>query len=169
MPDHHDTPTKAKVQGAVEFCDRMGIPYHKEDVFRTFNVSHRRGWDMLHPSSSSRRFANDGEKEETRGRKSLVSPQKVREMERILEEEGMEARGLTWEQLGYEVGLDCSGRTIQRVMGTMDYHKCIACKKGWVNAKTASKRVSWSTFMLDRYPESDDWNRVRFSDEVHFG
>ena len=52
-------------------------------------------------------------------------------MERILEEEGIEARSLTWQQLGYEVGLDCSGRTIQRAMGTMDYHKCVSCKKGW--------------------------------------
>lgn len=32
-------------------------------------------------------------------------------MERILETEGMEARALTWSQLGYEVGLECSGRT----------------------------------------------------------
>lgn len=51
-------------------------------------------------------------------------------MERILEEEGIEARALIWEQLGYEIGLDCFGRIIQRAMGTMDYHKCVACRKG---------------------------------------
>ena len=51
-------------------------------------------------------------------------------MERILETEGIEARALTWEQLDYEVGLDCSGRTVQRAMGTMDYHKCVSCRKG---------------------------------------
>lgn len=47
--------------------------------------------------------------------------------------------------------------------------KCVSCKKGRVNAKTAVKRVEWSTIMLDRYPEPEDWDRVRFSDEVHFG
>lgn len=33
---HYFTPARAKVRGAVEFCERMGIPYFKEDVFRTF-------------------------------------------------------------------------------------------------------------------------------------
>ena len=90
-------------------------------------------------------------------------------MERILEEEGIEARALTWEQLGEEIGLDCTGRTIKNAMGTMDYHKCIACRKGWVNKKTAENRVKWTDFMLERYPKPEDWYRVRFSDEVHFG
>ena len=120
-------------------------------------------------SSSSRQFHHNPDEEETRGRKQLISSVKIREMGRILEEEGIEARSLTWQQLSYEVGLDCSGRTVQRAMGTMDYHKCVSCKKGWVNLKTAAKRVEWSEFMLTRYPNSEDWNRVRFSDEVHFG
>ena len=72
----------------------------------------------------------------------------MREMERILETEGIEARASTWEQLGYEVGLGCSGRTVQRAMGTMDYHKCVSCRKGSVNKKTAAHRVSWATQCL---------------------
>ena len=44
----------------------------------------------------------------TRERHSMT-PRHIREMERILETEDMEARGLTWVQLGYEVGLECSG------------------------------------------------------------
>jgi hypothetical protein len=51
-------------------------------------------------------------------------------MEQILENEGIEARGLTWQQLGTEVGLDVSKRTVKRALGTMAYHKCITCKKG---------------------------------------
>jgi hypothetical protein len=45
-PDSHKSrmhvPTfiKSKIKGAVEFCDKMNISYFKEDVFRTFNVSH---------------------------------------------------------------------------------------------------------------------------------
>jgi hypothetical protein len=40
---HYLTLTKAKIQGVVEFCDRMSISYFKENVFRTFNVSHHAG------------------------------------------------------------------------------------------------------------------------------
>ena len=36
---HHPTPTRAKIQGAVEFCDAMKISYFKEDVFRVFGTS----------------------------------------------------------------------------------------------------------------------------------
>lgn len=90
-------------------------------------------------------------------------------MERILEENDVQTRALTWEQLGYEAGLDVSGRIVQRHMGTMEYHKCIACGRGWVNAKTAEHRVKWSDVMLERYPKPEDWEHVWFSDEVHFG
>ena len=54
-------------------------------------------------------------------------------------------------------------------MGMMDYHKCLACRKGWVNEKTARRRFDWAKVMLKRYPEKFDWHNVRFSDEVHFG
>lgn len=90
-------------------------------------------------------------------------------MERILETEGIEARSYTWDQLGYKVGLEYLGRTVQRAMGTMDYHKCIACRWGWVNQKTAKDRLNWASVMLERYPHPENWYRVRFSDEVHFG
>jgi|SRR5450432_2893682 hypothetical protein len=90
-------------------------------------------------------------------------------MEQILENEGIEARGLTWQQLGTEVGLDVSGRTVKRALGAMAYHKCIACKKGWVNRQTAEKRVEHARIMLERYPRPEDWHHVRFSDKVHFG
>ena len=68
----------------------------------------------------------------------------------ILENEGIEARGLTWEQLGTEVGLDVSGCTVRRALGTLEYYKCIACKKGWVNEQTAEKRVYHVRIMLER-------------------
>lgn len=92
-------------------------------------------------ATSSRRGANNPKIEDKRGKKSLVSPKEVREMEKILEEDGFNARALTWEQLGQEAGLDVSGRTIQRHMGTMEYHKCLACRKGWCNERIKAKRV----------------------------
>ena len=146
----------------------MGISYYKEDVLRTFDVSREQGFAFLR-NDSARRLENNSDAEETRGRKSLITPKQIREMDRILETEGIEGRGLTWSQLGYEIGLDCSGRTIQRAMGTMDYYKCLSCRRGWVNNKTDAHRVEWAQVMLNRYPESEDWHKVRFSDEVHYG
>jgi hypothetical protein len=54
-------------------------------------------------------------------------------------------------------------------MGTMNYHKCVICRRGWVNSSTAKRRLKWVTFMKERYPEVEDWFFVRFSDEMHFG
>ena len=166
---HYFTPARAKVRGAVQFCERMGIDYVKRDVFRTFNVSTRQGHEFLRNESSSHRLRNDPNREETRGRPRVISAEKLREMERILQEEGIEARAMTWEQLGYEVGLECTGETVKNAMGSMHYRKCIACKKGWVNERTARDRKAWAEVMKERYPRPEDWHRVRFSDEVHFG
>jgi hypothetical protein len=54
-------------------------------------------------------------------------------MERIIEDCDAEGRSMSWDTLAYELGLDVSTQTIRRAMGTLDYHKCIACRKGWVN------------------------------------
>ncbi len=35
---HHLTLTRAKIHGAVEFCEAMNISYFKNDVFRVCNV-----------------------------------------------------------------------------------------------------------------------------------
>lgn len=51
-------------------------------------------------------------------------------MEKILEADGFNARALMWQQLGYEARVKVSDKTIKRHMGTMDYHKCLACSKG---------------------------------------
>ncbi len=130
---HYFTPARAKVRGAVQFCERIGIEYFKEDVFRTFNVSHRQGYEFLRDDSSSRRLHNNPSLEESRGRRRLISAEKIREMKWILQEEGIEARAMTWEHLGYEVRLECTGQTVKNAMGSLNYWKCIACKKGWVN------------------------------------
>ena len=42
--DQFETPRKAKIQGAIEFYEKQGIEYFKNDVFRTFNISYIRGY-----------------------------------------------------------------------------------------------------------------------------
>lgn len=86
---HYFTPARAKVYGAVQFCELMEVDYLKEDIFRTFNVGSR---------NSSRRVQNDPDVADHRGPQPLIRLEKIREMELILETEGFEARAYTWEQ-----------------------------------------------------------------------
>lgn len=92
---HHEIPTKAKTQGAIEFYERMNILYYKNDVFRTFEVSKTQGYEMLRPEASARRRNNDSEHEETRDRKSLISLKDIREMKQLMKSKGFKVRALT--------------------------------------------------------------------------
>ena len=49
---HYTTPTKAAVLAAVDFCQKFNTPYYKEDVFRTFNVNRRQGFERLRSYTS---------------------------------------------------------------------------------------------------------------------
>ncbi|KAI9883088.1 MAG: hypothetical protein M1823_005142 [Watsoniomyces obsoletus] len=165
---HHPTPTKARVQGAIEFCKAQGLDYRAEDVFQKFNVPRSTGYRLLQKKTSRQRH-NDPDPPETRGPKSIITSSQIKEIEHILETEGVNARALTWEQLGFEAGVEASGKTIKRALGSLNYHKCIACTKGWVSPQTAEHRVKYAKLMLERYPTKEDWKHVRFSDDVHFG
>lgn len=62
---HHPTPTRAKIQGAIEFCEAMNIFYFKQDVCRVFDVIKQAGWQML---TESNRTRHNAEGSEIRGR-----------------------------------------------------------------------------------------------------
>jgi hypothetical protein len=169
---HHDTPTKSKIRGTVEALDRRGI-YNasttKTSIFEEFGVSKTRGYAMLKSSATDRRFPHSGETE-TRGRPHKITPDQIETMEHILHNADFHGRAMTWEALGHEARLyDVSARTIQREMGCLNYHKCVACRKGWVSEKLANRRKDFAITMLERYPNIDQWKRVRFSDETHIG
>ena len=129
-PGHSFTPAQAKVRGAVQFCKRMGIEYFNEDVFQTVNFSHCQVYEFLRNDLFLRQLHNNLDQKETCGCRRLISAENLREIERILQEGIIEARAITSEQLGYEVGLECIGQTVKIVMGCMNYQKCLACKKG---------------------------------------
>ena len=77
---------------------------------------------------------------------------------------------MTWAALGHEAELDhVSAATIRHTMGRLDYFKCVACRRGWVNQNLAIERKAYAQIMIDRYPNKQDWWHIRFSDETHFG
>ncbi len=57
-----------------------------------------------------------------------------------------------------EVGVEATGQTVKNTMGTMSYHNCIACTKGWVSEKAASTKVEFAQKMLKKYPKPEDWD-----------
>ena len=163
-----NTPITARVQGAIGFLEKKEIKGVNENAFRENGVSHATGYRIL-KSSNPRKLKNDPTRNETRGRKKVITPEQIRRMEIILENEGLEGRGLTWEQLGMEAGIKATKLTIKNTMGSLDYQKCLACQRVWQSPRNCANRMEYARIMLEKYPEPEDWDRVRWSDEVNFG
>jgi hypothetical protein len=103
-----------------------------------------------------------------RGPNLKIPEHKIDEMEDIIENCGWEGRTLTWAQLGEQVDLQgCSDRLIRETMGDRGYHICKACKKPYICPDLADRRLKWAEDMKAKYPNSENWRRVRFSDECH--
>lgn len=77
-------------------------------------------------------------------------------MKCIIKDCNVDGRSMSWRTLGNEAGLDVSGRTVQRAIGTMGCHKCTACHKDWVNTATVGRRKAYAEAMLHRYPMQMD-------------
>ena len=150
--------------------DFKGIPYHYNNVFAYYGVKRRRGWGILAEDNllSDRRHGHSTAGQQRHGKPPKISHQDLDRADRYLQDLGWEARVLTWDQLAYELDLGVCGETLKDALGSTDYHKCIACTKGWVSQKVARRRKEYAEVMLDRYPTPEDWYKVRFSDEVHW-
>ena len=124
-------------------------------------------WDLAN-GSSARRIPNSDRKE-TRGRKRKMSREDVARADQLLETAGFDGKTLTWEMLAYELNLDISSWTLKREMNQLDWHRCIACRKGWCSPSHSEQRVKWAHNALFLRPKPEDWDNVRSSDESHAG
>ncbi|KPM39516.1 hypothetical protein AK830_g7046 [Neonectria ditissima] len=165
---HGDTPKKAMVRGTISYLESQGLPVNKSAIFRHFDLSRSQGYAALNIHGSKR---NDPEWEETRGRPSKISDDDQLKMESILWDARYEDANLNWAGLAKEAGvqMECNPRTLHRTMGTLSYRRCLGCARCWVHKKAREKRAEYARRMLDTYPEPQDWRRVRFSGELHFG
>lgn len=57
------------------------------------------------------------------GQKQIITLMQICEIEKILENKGLEDHGLTCSQLGFKVSVNASKTPIKRVMSSLDYHK----------------------------------------------
>ncbi len=168
---HHKTPTKSRVQGAVQHSEylkaRYGQTYTKADIFRSLGVSSTRGWAIIR--DYERTFHNNPFTDETRGRKKKLSDEDIDTLERFLWQNGVEGRTLPYQALLMEAGIEAevSDITIRRALGTRDWGKCIACQRGFVSHKLAERRVEEARKSLELRPHKRDWRDVRSSDEFH--
>jgi hypothetical protein len=57
---------------------------------------------------------------------------------------------MTWAALAEELDFVVSEYTLKRHIGSMHYHNCIACYKGWISGKLAPKRKDWAEVIVGR-------------------
>ena len=155
---HYNTLEKARFKQAISEFEHnrpTSSTRCKADIFRRFNIPKPSAYRLL-AESSDRRTSHQEEHEETRGRPSKVTPQQLQKCEHIVTSFGYQGRSLTWEQLAFEADINVSSRTIRRAMGTMDYRRCIACRKAWVSPQLAEKRKTFAALILEKYPYKKD-------------
>jgi transposase len=159
---HHSTPKKARIRAAHEQLQaHESTGYHDTNIalFRRYDVAKSSGYRILASESanqSDRTFHNQPGVTETRGRRKKIIDEDLHQIEEILHNSDIETRSVTWETLAYEAGLDVSVDTIRRAIGSLDYHKCIACRKAWINKDLGKRRKEWASTMIDRYPDLED-------------
>jgi len=161
------------VRASISTLESTGVwngLHNKRAIFQYYGVSKTRGYEILRTQPDSDRTFPRTDEKETRGAKRIITSAYIQKMEDILAEGDVQDKAMSWKTLGIEAGIkEASERTIQRALGRLDYHKCVACRRSWVSTGVRQRRVEYAKEMLSKYPRPEDWLHVRFSDEVHFG
>ena len=132
-----------------------------------------------------RRFQH-ADQPETRGRPIQRSNRALRYLELQIVRHGTDGRLLQWSDLREElqnIDIEVSIDIIRNWLGMLVLHRCIAGSRskwllycnystnlytGFITEHHAQRRLEYDRVMLQKYPNPEDWHRVRFSDEVHF-
>ena len=185
MAPHHDTPTRVKLLDRRARYDAEGVRKSSRELFQELRIPERSGYRIL--ASQRERRLQHSDQHDTRGRSSQITKRALRHLEWLITRHGKDGRLLQWSDLRTELqdmDIQMSIRSIQNWLGSIDFHRCIACTRsklflyfcqcsnfytGFISPRHAQRRIEYARIMLDRYPRPEDWHRVRFSDEVHFG
>ncbi len=91
-------------------------------------------------------------------------------MVRLYHEHPNEAAFMPWEsQLIEATDKEATAPTIRKAMRLYyNYGRYIAAQAKFVRPETRAARIAFAQHYLEAW-DLDDWKRVRFSDEVHFG
>ena len=166
------TPKKARVQGTIAYLEAHGIPHFKSRIFQFHGMSKASGWRALQqPGEEDCRTYHSVYPEDRRGRKRKITPEILSQIERFIDNNGFDGRTVSWAGIPAALGLDVEvhGETIRRAVKDVNLRMCIACEKKYISPRLCERRVEYARVMLERYPDSEDWRHIRFSDECHFG
>ena len=136
---HYSTVQRAKIQGVNEWATAHGIPHDEPEIFEFFHVKKRSGYAIIQSGVSARTRGNNPDLNETRGRKGILSGADVREADYLLEEDAldMEAKGMSWQALNWELDFDVHWRTLQNTMReALGYGKHKAALKEFLPPRT---------------------------------
>lgn len=167
---HWATPTRAALQEGFKLIDRNLLdPSHsnglsKSQLLSILGVPRSTGYRII-KSATARRSST----QEKRGRKRILTERDINYLELLILRGGFDGRTLTFEVLAQEIDVEVSARTIRRIFKQLQYRRCIACRRTWVHPKLTQQRVDFARKILARFPTSDHWKQVRFSDETHLG
>jgi transposase len=150
------TPQKALIRGAV---NAFGDVFTNREIFRRCGVNERTGYRML--AGQTRR--NRG-RLSRRGRPRKISENDLKRVEDYLQGHS-HYQCLSWDQLGQELGIEASGRTIKNALNQIGYCKRTACRKRWLTHQAQEIRLQYAR---ERDHWYNEWRQVYFSDEVHF-
>ena len=129
--EHMDTPKKVRLRQTVAIFDRTGptpVYRSKADIFRELGVSRANAYRIIQSNLDRSRPV-----EETRGRPPIITAEMLQKYERIVTSNEKHRRQISWNELALQADIDCSARTIERAMGSLNYRQCIAYRKGWVS------------------------------------
>jgi hypothetical protein len=165
---HVATPPQCCLLGAAQDLESAGVTHSKSELCRTHDSSDRTGW-RLRKEQRSRRLANDPDRTETRGRRKQITEDQSSELAKMIENEGFEARALTYEQLAIAIHAEVSGCTIKREPNGPGDFRRTGCQRKSVQKSLKDLRVNWCKRVLAERPNPEDWTEIRLTAEAHFG
>lgn len=162
-----NTITRAKIQGAHEFAIAKGLFHEDKHIFAQFGVKNRIGYRYLNEFA---RTSQAGVKK--RERKSKLYEANVAITNSLLEDLslGMEAKGMQWQGLIWELNLLVAPKTLRRTLNkAFNYDKHDASIKEALSDRTKYDRCIWANNALAMRSTVEHWKNVQFSDEIHAG
>ena len=122
------TPVKARVQSMCHDAHMTQKSIHEKTGVPTSTINR---W--VH-ETTARRVGKH-----RHGRPHKLNKHDVRQMIYSLRK-GHEGRKLSWRKLAQECGLEVSGKTVQRALNHVGYHRCRACRKPFISRAAQQKR-----------------------------
>lgn len=99
------------------------------------------------------------------GRPPKLSPRDVR---RLIFEAGRswDTRRMSLTALAADVEIEASRNTIKKALASVGYHRCVACRRPFINKKQQKQRLQWAKDHIKWNGEV--WYRVIWTDECIF-